>query len=58
MSKEVKSKTIGMNVKVEFFDAITERARSMQLSTGGYCKRVLQQWIDSGERLELIEEVK
>ena len=48
-------KTIGLNMKQEMADEIERRAKSMQLSTGKYCKIILQQWLDSGNKLQLTE---
>ena len=48
-------KTIGINMKQEMADEIERRAHSMQLSMGAYCKIILGQWIESGEKLKLQE---
>ncbi len=49
------NKTIGVNMKAEMANAIDERAKSMQISTAKYCKIILQQWLDSGNKLTLNE---
>jgi hypothetical protein len=49
------TKTIGINMKKEIADELERRAKSMQLSTGAYCKIILGQWIDSGKKLKLQE---
>jgi hypothetical protein len=49
------TKTIGLNMKIEMADEIERRAKSMQISTGAYCKIILGQWIESGEKLKLQE---
>jgi hypothetical protein len=49
------TKTIGINMKQEMADEIERRAKSMQPSTGSYCKILLKQWIASGEKLKLQE---
>jgi hypothetical protein len=51
-----KNKTIGINMKAEMADALEKRAKSMQISTAKYCKIILQQWFDSGNKLMLKEE--
>ncbi len=49
------SKTIGINMSKKMADRLTKRANSMHLSTSKYCKVVLQQWLDSGQKLVLKE---
>ena len=49
------TKTIGINMKKEMAGELERRAKSMQLSTGAYCKIILSQWLDSGEKLKLEE---
>lgn len=49
------SKTIGINMSAKMANELTKRAESMHLSVSRYCKIILQQWIDSGEKLKLTE---
>ena len=49
------TKTIGINMKMEMAEELERRAASMQLSTGAYCKIILQTWMDSGKKLQLKE---
>ena len=49
------TKTIGINMKNEMAEEIERRAKSMQLSTGAYCKIILRQWMESGKKLQLKE---
>ena len=49
------TKTIGINMKKEMAKELERRSKSMQLSTGAYCKIILKQWIDSGKKLQLKE---
>ena len=42
-------------MKKPMADEIERRAKSMQISTGAYCKIILKKWLESGEKLELIE---
>ena len=49
------SKTIGINMKMEMASELERRAKSMQISTGAYCKIILGQWMDSGKKLQLKE---
>ena len=49
------TKTIGLNMKKPMADEIERRAKSMQISTVAYCKIILKKWLESGEKLELIE---
>ena len=49
------TKTIGINMKMDMAQELERRAKSMQLSTGAYCKIILGQWIESGEKLKLQE---
>ncbi|MCF8131366.1 MAG: hypothetical protein K9N10_22885 [Deltaproteobacteria bacterium] len=48
-------KTVGINMKKELVDEIEKRAKSMQISTGKYCKIILQQWLESEKKLKLQE---
>ena len=49
------TKTIGINMKLEMAEELERRAASMRLSTGAYCKILLQEWINSGKKLTLKE---
>jgi hypothetical protein len=49
------TKTIGINMKKEMADELERRAKSMQLSTGAYCKIILGQWFESKQKLKLQE---
>lgn len=49
---------IGVNMKMEVATALEERAKSMHISTAKYCKIILQQWLDSGKKLTLQEDIK
>ena len=49
------TKTIGLNMKHEMAEEIERRAKSMQLSTGAYCKVILSEWMKSGKKLKLEE---
>jgi cyclopropane fatty-acyl-phospholipid synthase-like methyltransferase len=49
------TKTIGINMSAEMAKELTKRADSMHLSVSKYCKIILQQWLDSGEKLNLTE---
>lgn len=49
------TKTIGINMKMGMAKDIERRAKSMQLSTGAYCKIILGEWIKSGKKLTLKE---
>jgi hypothetical protein len=49
------TKTIGINMNKKMADDLEHRAKSMQLSTGAYCKIILGQWLSSGEKLKLQE---
>jgi len=48
-------KTIGINMITNMADDLENRAKSMGLSTGMYCKTILRKWIESGEKLQLSE---
>ena len=50
------TKTIGINMQAKMADELEKRAVSMQLSTSKYCKIILTQWLDSGEKLTLSED--
>jgi hypothetical protein len=50
------TKTIGINMKQSMAEELENRARSMQLSTGAYCKIILNRWLESGEKLVLAED--
>jgi hypothetical protein len=49
------TKTIGINLPDEMAAELARRAHSMSIPTSVYCKMVFQQWIDSGERINLNE---
>ncbi len=49
------TKTIGLNMPGKMADELTNRAESMHLSVSKYCKIILQQWLDSGKKLNLSE---
>lgn len=49
------TKTIGINMSDKMANDIEKRAESMHISTSKYCKIVLQQWIDSKQKLSLGE---
>ena len=49
------TKTIGINMNGTMADELNKRAESMHLSVSKYCKIILQQWIDSGKKLNLTE---
>lgn len=49
------TKTIGINMGAKMADELTARAESMHLSVSKYCKIILQQWVDSGKKLNLTE---
>lgn len=50
-----RTKNIGINVNSEIANELKTRARSMDLSTGAYCKIILCEWIKSGKKLHLDE---
>ena len=49
------TKTIGINMKLDMALDLEKRAASMHISTGKYCKIILQRWLDSGKKLTLSE---
>ena len=49
------TKTIGINMSGKMAKELESRAESMHLSVSKYCKIILQQWIDSGKKLNLTE---
>lgn len=49
------TKTIGLNMKIEEAEEIENRAKSMGISTGAYCKRILHDWCESGRKLTISE---
>ncbi|MEA2068602.1 MAG: hypothetical protein U9P12_05325 [Verrucomicrobiota bacterium] len=49
------TKTIGINMNSKMAAELNKRAESMHLSVSKYCKIILQQWIDSGKKLNLTE---
>jgi len=49
------TKTIGINMQKKMATDLETRAKSMHISTGKYCKIILQQWLDSGKKLTLKE---
>ena len=49
------TKTIGINMKKEMACQLEERAESMHISTGKYCKIILGEWLKSKKKLKLQE---
>lgn len=49
------AKTIGINMNKKMADELERRANSMHISTSKYAKIILQQWLDSGNKLTLSE---
>ncbi len=49
------TKTIGINMDKKMADELEARASKMHISKSKYCKIILQNWIDSGNKLSLSE---
>ena len=49
------TKTIGINMPHTMAKELSDRAESMHLSVSKYCKIILQEWMDSGNRMNLTE---
>lgn len=49
------TKTIGINMSEKMAAELEKRASSMHISKSKYCKIILQQWIDSKQKLTLSE---
>ncbi len=49
------TKTIGLNMPKEMAEEIEKRAASMHIGTSKYCKIILMDWLESGEKLKLAE---
>ena len=49
------TKTIGINMNNKMANELINRSESMHLSVSKYCKILLQQWLDSGKKLNLTE---
>lgn len=49
------TKTIGINMNSKMANELDKRAASMHLSVSKYCKIILQEWLDSGQKLNLTE---
>ena len=49
------TKTIGINMNSKMANELINRSESMHLSVSKYCKIILQQWLDSGKKLNLTE---
>ena len=49
------TKTIGLNMPTKVANELERRAASMQISTGKYCKVILNEWLASGKKLTLSE---
>jgi len=47
---------MGVNMPDEMAAELEKRAGKTHLSTAAYCRFILQQWLDSGEKLMLCEE--
>ena len=49
------TKTIGINMSQKMADDLEKRATSMHLSTSKYIKIILNEWMQSGQKLKLEE---
>ena len=49
------AQTIGINMQAKMAAELERRAKSMHISTGKYCRIILQQWLDSGKKMTLSE---
>jgi hypothetical protein len=50
------NKIICVKMDAKIVDDLNERSNSMYLSVSNYCQRVLQEWINSQEKLNLSED--
>ena len=50
------TKTVGINMQLAMANELERRAKSMQLSTGQYCKIIFGNWINSGQKVVLRED--
>lgn len=53
--EEKNSKTIGINMSEKLAKELGKRAESMHISTSKYCKIILADWLESGNKLTLSE---
>lgn len=51
------TKTIGINMPQPMASELTDRANSMHLSVSKYCKIILQEWLSSGKKMNLTEQL-
>lgn len=49
------TKTIGISMDKKMADELEKWAVSMHLSVSKYCKVILRNWVESGEKLRLQE---
>lgn len=49
------TRNIGINMDEKICAELVKRANSMHLSVSKYCKIILTQWLDSGNKLKLEE---
>ena len=49
------TQTIGINMPKKMANELERRSKSMSISKSKYCKIILQQWFDSGNKLTLSE---
>ncbi len=49
------TKTIGINMSKKMANDLEKRSKSMNISKSKYVKIILQQWMDSGKKLQLAE---
>ncbi len=49
------TQTIGINMPKKMANELERRSFSMHISKSKYCKIILQQWFDSGQKLILSE---
>ncbi len=49
------TKTVGINMPIKMATELERRSVSMHISKSKYCKIILQQWFDSGNKLVLSE---
>lgn len=49
------TKTIGINMSADMGEKLSNRAESMHLSVSKYCKIILNEWLESGNKLNITE---
>ena len=55
MNKKGIETTLGIYMKIGLRDTIVKRAGDMGVSTSKFCRTIIEEWLDSGKKLNISE---